>query len=130
MSLDALARVELAPGAVPALDPVPKAAGVGHILGPEGRSLLLATTSNLRRWAESNLGLAPQRAKAGARRPKTSLAGIATAVAWIETDGPFQQRLAYERLAARFVPASRRRDVWRRTGRTIASRFFARMASS
>ncbi len=110
MSLDALARVELAPGAVPALDPVPKAAGVGHILGP-GRSLLLATTSNLRRWAESNLGLAPQRAKAGARRPKTSLAGIATAVAWIETDGPFQQRLAYERLAARFVPASRRRDL-------------------
>ena len=111
MSLEALARIDLKPGAVPALEAVPKAPGVGHILGPEGRSLLLATSSNLRKWAESNLGMAPARAKAGAKRPKTNLAGIATAVAWVETDGPFQQRLAYERLAERFVPASRRRDL-------------------
>jgi excinuclease ABC subunit C len=109
--LEALARADLTPGAVPALDAVPKAPGVGHILGPGGRSLLLATSSNLRRWAESNLGLAPSRARAGAKRPKTNLAGIATAVAWVETDGPFQQRLAYERLASGFVPASRRRDL-------------------
>jgi hypothetical protein len=109
--LEALARAELTPGAAPALDAVPKAPGVGHILGPEGRSLLLATSSNLRRWAESNLGLAPSRAKAGASRPKTNLAGIATAVAWVETEGPFRQRLAYERLAMIFVPASRRRDL-------------------
>ena len=90
------------------VEAVPKAPGVGHILGPEGRSLLLATTSNLRRWAESNLGLARSRVKLGAKRPKTNLAGIATAVDWVETDGPFQQRLAYERLASRFLPASRR----------------------
>jgi hypothetical protein len=111
VSSEALARIDLTPGSVPALESVPKAPGVGHILGPEGQSLLLATSSNLRKWAESNLGMAPARARAGATRPKTNLAGIATAVDWVETDGPFQQRLAYERLASRFVPASRRRDL-------------------
>jgi hypothetical protein len=96
---------------VPALETVPAAPGVGQIFGPEGRSLLIATSSNLRRWAESNLGLARPHAAAGARRPKTNLAGIATGVAWVETDGPFRQRLAYERLAERQLPAAQRRDL-------------------
>jgi len=111
VSLDALARLELTPGGAPALEAVPASPGVGQILGPEGRSLLIATSSNLRRWAESNLGVARLRAAAGARRPKTNLAGIATGVAWVETDGPFRQRLAYERLAERHVPATQRRDL-------------------
>jgi hypothetical protein len=82
---------------------------VGQILGPEGRSLLLATASNLRRWAASHLGLG--RPPAPGRRPRTSLAGIATAVGWAEADGPFRQRLLYERLAAPLVPLSARRDL-------------------
>jgi len=110
---EALARVALATEAGPALEAVPAAPGVGQLLGPEGRSLLIGTASNLRRWAASHLGLArPRPAEGGrARRPKTSLAGIATAVAWVETDGPFRQRLAYERLAAPLVPVSARRDL-------------------
>jgi hypothetical protein len=110
---EALARVALATEAGPALEAVPAAPGVGQLLGPEGQSLLIGTAANLRRWTASHLGLArPRPAVAGReRRPKTSLAGIATAVAWIETDGPFRQRLAYERLAATLVPASARRDL-------------------
>jgi hypothetical protein len=110
---EALARVAVAADPGPALEAVPAAPGVGQILGPEGRNLLIGTASNLRRWAASQLGLVrPRPAAAGrARRPKTSLAGIATAVAWVETDGPFGQRLAYERLAAQLLPASVRRDL-------------------
>jgi hypothetical protein len=110
---EALARVALATEAGAALEAVPAAPGVGQLLGPEGQSLLIGTAANLRRWAASHLGLArPRPAVAGrARRPKTSLAGIATAVAWVETDGPFRQRLAYERLAAPLVPVSARRDL-------------------
>ena len=113
MKPEALARVALATEVGPALEAVPAAPGVGQLLGPEGRSLLIGTAANLRRWAASHLGLArPRPAEGGrTRRPKTSLAGIATAVAWVETDGPFRQRLAYERLAAPLVPVSARRDL-------------------
>jgi hypothetical protein len=110
---EALARVAFAADPGPALEAVPASPGVGQILGPEGRHLLLGTASNLRRWAASHLGLGrPRPAEGGrARRPRTSLAGIATGVAWVETDGPFGQRLAYERLAARLLPASARPDL-------------------
>lgn len=113
MKPEALARVALASDPGPALEAVPKAPGVGQILGPEGQSLLIGTASNLRRWAATQLGLARPRPEKGARarRPKTSLAGIASAVAWVETDGPFRQRLAYERLAGPLVPASARRNL-------------------
>ncbi len=111
MSLEALARVELSGPLPSVLEAVPRAPGVGQLFGPEGQSLLLATTSNLRRWAESNLGLLPTRPAKAARRPKTSLAGIAAAVAWVVTEGPFGQRLAYERLAARAVPRPPRPDL-------------------
>jgi hypothetical protein len=108
----ALARVPLAGEPGTALAELPQRPGVGQILGPEGRSLLLATTQNLRRWAASQLGQAPPRAAgAPARRPRTNLAPIATALAWIETDGPFRQRLAYERLCASLVPAPPRPDL-------------------
>ena len=113
MKPEALARVALASEVGPALEAVPKAPGVGQILGPDARSLLIGTSSNLRRWAASHLGLdRPRPAPGGrARRPRTSLAGIATAVAWVETDGPFRQRLAYERLTGPLLPASARRDL-------------------
>jgi hypothetical protein len=110
---EALARVALASDPGPALEAVPAAPGVGQLLGPEGRNLLIGTASNLRRWAASHLGLVRPRPEKGgrARRPRTSLAGIATAVAWVVTDGPFRQRLAYERLAGPLLPASARRDL-------------------
>jgi hypothetical protein len=109
---EALARVPLAGELGPALAAVPAGPGVGQILGPEGRNLVLALTQNLRRWAGAQLGQAPKpRAGAPARRPRTNLAGIATAIAWVETDGPFRQRLAYERWHAALVPRPARRDL-------------------
>jgi len=98
VSLPALDFVPLAGDVAGAVARVPAAPGVGQILGPEGRNLLLATASNLRRWAASHLGLG--KPAAPGRRPRTNLAGIATAVGWVEADGPFRQRLLYERLAA------------------------------
>lgn len=109
----AFTRVELDGDIARALGAVPAGPGVGQILGPRQQNLLVGSASNLRRWAASHLGLArPRAAPSGrARRPKTSLAGIATALAWAETDGPFAQRLAYERLLAPLVPLSARRDL-------------------
>jgi excinuclease ABC subunit C len=109
VSLPALTFVRLAGDATGAVAEVPAAPGVGQILGPEGRSLLLATASNLRKWAASHLGLG-KRAAPG-RRPKTNLAGIATAIGWTEADAPFRQRLLYERLVAPIIPVSSRRDL-------------------
>ena len=109
MSLPALALVPLAGDAAGAVAKVPAAAGVGQILGPDGRSLLLATASNLRQWAGSHLGLG--KPAAPGRRPKTNLAGLATAIGWVVADGPFRQRLFYERLVAPLVPLSSRRDL-------------------
>jgi hypothetical protein len=109
VSLPALDFAPLAEDAAGAVARVPAAPGVGQILGPEGRSLLLATASNLRRWAASRLGLG--RPAASGRRPKTNLAGLATAIGWVEADGPFRQRLLYERLAASLLPLAPRRDL-------------------
>ena len=109
MSLPTLDFVPLAEDVAGAVARVPVAPGVGQILGPGERSLLLGTASNLRRWAASHLGLGKPRAPG--RRPKTNLAGIATAVGWAEADGPFRQRLLYERLVAPLVPLSTRRDL-------------------
>ncbi|HXY38265.1 MAG TPA: hypothetical protein VEQ10_01260 [Vicinamibacteria bacterium] len=109
MPQQALTTVSLAAGVAAALDQVPAAAGVVQLLGPEGRSLVLGIASNLRRWAGSRLGAGA--AAASGRRPKTDLSGIATAVAWVLTRGPFHQRLTYERLMAPLVPVSARRDL-------------------
>ena len=109
MSLPALAFVPIAGDVAGAVVRVPASAGVGQILGPDGKSLLLASASNLRRWAGSHLGLGKP-APPG-RRPKTNLAGIATAVGWVKADSPFRQRLLYERLMAPLVPLPSRRDL-------------------
>ena len=109
MSLPALDFAPLAGDVAGAVARVPAGPGVGEILGPEGRSLVLAPASNLRRWAASRLGLGKP-APAG-RRPKTNLAGVATAIGWVEADGPFRQRLIFERLMAPRVPLAARRDL-------------------
>jgi hypothetical protein len=88
---------------------VPAGPGVGQLLGPGGRSLLLAPTPNLRRWAGAHLGLG--KPPAPGRRPRTNLAGVATAVSWVRASGPFAQRLTYERLAASLIPPAERRDL-------------------
>ena len=112
MTPGALARIALAGEPEQALAALPPRPGVGQILGPEGTNLVLATTQNLRKWAGSQLGQAPKRREgAPLRRPRTNLVGIATAVAWVETDGPFRQRLVYERLSASLVPPPKRRDL-------------------
>jgi len=109
VSLPALAFVPIAGDVAGAVVRVPASAGVGQILGPDGKSLLLASASNLRRWAGSHLGLG--KPAAPGRRPRTNLAGLASAIGWVEADAPFRQRLLYERLVAPLVPLTARRDL-------------------
>lgn len=88
---------------------LPASAGVGQILGPEGQSLLIGAPTSLRRWAAANLGAGPPPAKG--RRPRTDLSPVARAVAFVASTSSFHQRLTYERLMARHVPVSARRDL-------------------
>jgi hypothetical protein len=91
------------------LERLPAAPGVAQVLGPDGKSLLIARPANIRRWAGTQLGKGKP-SKKGAR-PPTNLAPITTAVAWAATTSPFAQRLAYERVMARHVPMEKRRDL-------------------
>ena len=109
MSLPGLAFVPLAGDLADALARVPTGSGVGQIRSAEGRSLVVGTASNLRRWAASQLGLG-RKPKTG-RRPRLDLSLIAAQVGWIEISGPFRQRLCYERLMAPLVPLADRRDL-------------------
>jgi len=84
-------------------------AGVCQILDPEGRNLLIGRPANLRRWAASRLGRGKPVPKG--KRPPTDLSPVAATVAHAATTSPFQQRLVYERLMARYVPLSARRDL-------------------
>jgi hypothetical protein len=88
---------------------VPAVAGVGQILGPEGRNLIIGRAAHLRRWAASHLG-GGKTPRPGVR-PPTNLAPIATAIAYAETTSAFHQRLVYERLMAGHVAPSARRDL-------------------
>jgi hypothetical protein len=109
VSLPALDFAPLAGDVAGAVARVPAGPGVVEILGPEGRSLVLATASNLRQWAASRLGLGKP-VPAG-RRPRTNLAGVAAAIGWVPVDGRFRQRLIYERLLAPRVALAARRDL-------------------
>jgi hypothetical protein len=109
VSLPAPTRLSLGEDPAAAVGQVPAGPGVGQLLGPGGRSLLLAPTANLRRWAGSHLGLG--KPPPAGRRPRTNLASVATAVAWVRASGPFAQRLLYERLAASFIHPAERRDL-------------------
>jgi hypothetical protein len=97
------------PGA--ALGALPAGPGVGQLLGPEGRNLVIGRAANLRRWAASHLGLGPP-PKKGAR-PRTDLRGIARDVRFAPTASEFGQRLRYERLMSDHVPLAQRRDLKR-----------------
>ena len=88
---------------------IPPAAGVGQILGAEGRSLVIGRPAHLRRWAASHLGAG--RPSRRASRPPTDLRPVAVAVAYTVTTSGFHQRLVFERLMARHVPDSARRDL-------------------
>ena len=79
---------------------VPTSAGVAQIVGPEGKNLLVGRAANLRRWAASHLGAGRPPAKG--KRPPTDLRPVATGVAHAPTSSPFQQKLVYERLLARY----------------------------
>jgi hypothetical protein len=107
--LPALARTEIAGDVAAAVSRAPAGPGIGQVLGPEGRSLVIGVASSLRRWAAGHLGMG--KPPLPGRRPKTNLAPVATALAWIEADAPFRQRLIYERLMAPLVPLSSRRDL-------------------
>jgi hypothetical protein len=92
-----------------ALEEVPPEAGVGQILGPDGRNLVIGKSANLRRWAASHLGSGPPPKKG--ERPRTDLRPVATAIKHAATRSEFQQRLLYERLMARHVPLRARGDL-------------------
>jgi hypothetical protein len=92
-----------------ALQSVAATPGVGQLLGPEGRNLIIGRAANLRRWAASHLGQGPPPRKG--KRPRTDLRGIAHAVRFAPTASDFGQRLRYERLMADHVPLAKRRDL-------------------
>lgn len=104
-----LQEVPLAGDVARLLAALPGSAGVGQVLGPEGQSLLIGAPANLRRWAASNLGAGPPPPKG--KRPRTDLSPVTQAIAFATSTSPFHQRLTYERLMARYVPASARRDL-------------------
>mgnify|MGYP001361146306 CR=1 FL=1 len=75
---------------------------------------MIGRPANLRKWAAGHLGRArPPKPAPGKLppRPPTDLTPIAAAIRWVETTSPFAQRLAYERLMARYVPLAKRRDL-------------------
>ena len=100
--------IELEGDCAAALARLPPRAGVGQILGPDGRNLVVGRPANLRRWAANHLGLGRPVAKG--KRPPTDLSPIATAVAFAEATSPFHQRVLFERLMDRHVPRAQRRD--------------------
>src|SRR5262249_14309866 len=86
--------------------------GVGQLLGPDGRNLILGRPANLRRWAGSHLGAARAGPKTLKRvRPRTDLRSVTSAVAYAPTSSGFHQRLVYERAMARHVDPAQRRDL-------------------
>jgi hypothetical protein len=93
-----------------ALAQVPAAAGVGQILGPDERNLVIGRAANLRKWVASHLGQGPPPKKKGAR-PRTDLTPIARALRFVATASEFGQRLRYARLMGAYVPIEKRRDM-------------------
>lgn len=92
-----------------ALAALPAGPGVGQIIGPEGRNLVIGRAANLRRWAASHLGQGPPPKKG--KRPRTDLRAIARALRFAPTASEFGQRLRYERLLGEHVPLAKRRDL-------------------
>jgi hypothetical protein len=104
-----LTVIPLEPDLAAALDALPPRPGVGQILGPGEKNLVIGRAANLRRWAAGHLGQGRPAAKG--RRPRTDLRPVAKAVRWAATTSPFHQRLVYERLMAEYVKPEARRDL-------------------
>jgi hypothetical protein len=101
--------IPLEPDLAAALDALPPRPGVGQILGPAEKNLVIGRAANLRRWAAGHLGQGRPPAKG--RRPRTDLRPVAKAVRWAATTSAFHQRLVYERLMAEYVKPEARRDL-------------------
>jgi hypothetical protein len=101
--------IPLEPDLAAALDALPPRPGVGQILGPGEKNLVIGRAANLRRWAAGHLGQGRPPAKG--RRPRTDLRPVAKAVRWAATTSAFHQRLVYERLMAEYVEPEARRDL-------------------
>jgi len=104
-----LALTLLEPDLTAALSALPARPGVGQILGPEGKNLVIGRAANLRRWAAGHLGQGRPAPKG--RRPRTDLRPVAKEVRWAATTSAFHQRLVYERLMAVHVRPEARRDL-------------------
>jgi hypothetical protein len=104
-----LTVIPLEPDLAAALDALPPRPGVGQILGPGEKNLVIGRAANLRRWAAGHLGQGRPAAKG--RRPRTDLRPVAKAVRWAATTSAFHQRLVYERLMAEYVKPEARRDL-------------------
>ena len=109
MAATPLNLIPLEPDLAAALDALPPRPGVGQILGPGEKNLVIGRAANLRRWAAGHLGQGRPPAKG--RRPRTDLRPIAKAVRWAATTSAFHQRLVYERLMAEYVEPEARRDL-------------------
>jgi hypothetical protein len=104
-----LTPTPLEPDLTAALSALPARAGVGQIVGPGEKSLVIGRPANLRRWAAGHLGQGPPAPKG--RRPRTDLRPVAREVRWTATTSPFHQRLVFERLMAEHVKPEARRDL-------------------
>jgi len=88
---------------------LPATRGVAQIVGPEGKSLLVARPADVRRWTARQLGLGPPPRKG--TRPPLDLTPIATAVRHWATTSAFHQRLVFERVTSAHVGLAERRDL-------------------
>jgi len=104
-----LTLTPLEPDLATALAALPARPGVGQILGPDGKNLVIGRPANLRRWAAGHLGQGRPAPKG--RRPRTDLRPVARELRWAATTSAFHQRLLYERLMAEYVRPEARRDL-------------------
>jgi hypothetical protein len=100
--------VALDAGVDSALEQIPQEAGVGQVLAAGAHSLTIGRPANLRKWFAAQLGRAV--VKKG-QRPPTDLTAVARELRFTAATSSFQQRLAFERLMARYVAPSARRDL-------------------
>lgn len=109
MAAPFLTSTSLEPDLAAALAAVPPRPGVGQILGPDGKNLVIGRAANLRRWAGGHLGQGRPAPKG--RRPRTDLRPVAKEVRWAATTSAFHQRLVYERLMGEYIKPEQRRDL-------------------
>jgi len=109
VALPPLTLTPLEPDLVAALGALPARPGVGQILGPDGKNLVIGRAANLRRWAAGHLGQGRPAPKG--RRPRTDLRPVAKELRWAATTSAFHQRLVYERLMGEYVKPESRRDL-------------------